>query len=137
AKLRVQYEARGKWLEDTFLPHAVALIKLSAEQKVDLWSYRGSASGAMGMPQFLPEHHSTFGVDGDGDGKINLFDPADAIFSTANFLKAHGWKTSVLATKQQRSVIWEYNRSVPYVDTVLGMAGSLRTQVRSKKDPHS
>ena len=55
----------------------------------------GNASGAMhgevGQTQFLPKNILLYGVDGDGNGVVNLNSKADALASTANFLKGHGW----------------------------------------------
>ncbi|MDE1991302.1 MAG: lytic murein transglycosylase [Rhizobiaceae bacterium] len=56
-------------------------------------SARGAAHGEIGQTQFLPRNVVNFGVDGDGDGKIDLIGSrADALASTANFLKGHGWR---------------------------------------------
>ena len=46
----------------------------------------GSSTGAIGLLQFEPSNFY-IAVDGDGDGKIDLFDPADAIMSLAHFLQ--------------------------------------------------
>jgi lytic murein transglycosylase len=52
---------------------------------------RGAMHGEVGQTQFLPKSILLYGVDGDGDGKVNLNSKADALASTANFLKGHGW----------------------------------------------
>ena len=53
----------------------------------------GAAHGEVGQTQFLPDNVVRFGVDGDGDGRIDLIrSRADALASTANFLRAHGWR---------------------------------------------
>lgn len=52
---------------------------------------RGAMHGEVGHTQFLPKNIRLYGVDGDGDGRINLDSKADALASTANFLKGHGW----------------------------------------------
>lgn len=52
---------------------------------------RGAMQGEVGQTQFLPKNILLYGVDGDGDGDINLSSKADALASTANFLKGHGW----------------------------------------------
>jgi peptidoglycan lytic transglycosylase B len=51
----------------------------------------GSYAGAVGMPQFMPENIDKYGVDFDGDGRVDLQSPADAIGSVARFLSMHGW----------------------------------------------
>jgi lytic murein transglycosylase len=54
---------------------------------------KGAAHGEVGQTQFLPKNVLLYGVDGDGDGRINLASSkADALASTANFLKGHGWR---------------------------------------------
>jgi lytic murein transglycosylase len=62
---------------------------------IDRGVLSASASGAMhgeiGHTQFLPKNVRLYGVDGDGDGRVNLNSKADALASTANFLRGHGW----------------------------------------------
>lgn len=53
----------------------------------------GSYAGAVGYGQFMPTSITRFAVDFDGDGRINLHQPVDAIGSVANYLRAHGWVT--------------------------------------------
>ena len=54
---------------------------------------RGAAHGEIGQTQFLPLNVLKFGVDGDGNGHIDMVrSKADALASTANFLRGHGWQ---------------------------------------------
>jgi lytic murein transglycosylase len=53
---------------------------------------RGAMHGEVGQTQFLPKSILLYGVDGDGNGVIDLNTKADALASTANFLKGHGWQ---------------------------------------------
>lgn len=53
--------------------------------------FKGAAHGEIGQTQFLPANVVRFGVDGDRNGKIDLGSRADALASTANFLRGHGW----------------------------------------------
>lgn len=69
----------------------------AALQLVDRGSLRadsiGAAHGEVGQTQFLPENVVKFGVDGNGDGRVDLIrSKADALHSTANFLRGHGWR---------------------------------------------
>ena len=48
---------------------------------------QGSYAGAMGIPQFMPSNYRKLGVDFDGDGVVDLWEPRDAIGSTANYLR--------------------------------------------------
>jgi membrane-bound lytic murein transglycosylase B len=115
---------RGQYLEDTFYPEVLATFQLSDKLDIDPLSLRGSGSGAFGMPQFLPRSYLSYGADGNGDGRISLYDPEDAIYSCANYLSAHGWHAG-LSRAEKRRVIWHYNRSDAYIDAVLGLADQL------------
>ncbi|WP_371833388.1 lytic murein transglycosylase [Ferirhizobium litorale] len=54
---------------------------------------KGAAHGEIGQTQFLPRNVVRYGVDGDGNGRIDLVGSrADALASTANFLRGHGWQ---------------------------------------------
>lgn len=53
--------------------------------------FKGAAHGEIGQTQFLPANVLRFGVNGDGSGGVNLGSAADALASTANFLRGHGW----------------------------------------------
>jgi membrane-bound lytic murein transglycosylase B len=53
----------------------------------------GSYAGAMGAPQFMPHSYREYAVDGDGDGKIDLWNSWDDVLaSVANYLKQYGWR---------------------------------------------
>lgn len=53
----------------------------------------GSWAGAMGQLQFMPSVFYQHGVDGDGDGRIDIWNSLPDIFhSAANFLSKSGWK---------------------------------------------
>lgn len=56
-------------------------------------SMGGSWAGAMGQLQFMPSIFSRYGVDGDGDGKIDIWNSLpDIFYSAANFLSQSGWR---------------------------------------------
>lgn len=53
----------------------------------------GAKHGEWGQTQFLPGNVLRYGVDGDGNGRVDLSrSTADALASTANFLNGHGWR---------------------------------------------
>ncbi len=72
-----------------------------------------SSAGAMGWMQFIPSSWKTFGVDANGDGKKDPYNPVDAIFAAARYLKAAGAETDL------RKAIFAYNHADWYVDSVL------------------
>jgi membrane-bound lytic murein transglycosylase B len=53
----------------------------------------GSWAGAMGHTQFIPTSFLDYAVDGNGDGRRDIWadDPTDALASTANYLRSFGW----------------------------------------------
>jgi lytic murein transglycosylase len=53
----------------------------------------GSWAGAMGQPQFLPSSYLAYAVDGDGDGRADIWNSSpDALASIGNYLKLKGWQ---------------------------------------------
>jgi hypothetical protein len=72
-----------------------------------------SSAGAMGWMQFIPSSWKSFGVDGNSDGKKDPYNPVDAIFAAARYLKAAGADTDL------RKAIFAYNHADWYVDSVL------------------
>lgn len=117
AKIR----ARARYLENTFYPEVRALFEVADRLGVAPLDIRGSGSGAFGYPQFLPTSYLTYGVDGDGDGRVSLYDTHDAAASCASYFVGHGWRPG-LSKAQRRAAVWQYNRSEAYVDTVLTLA---------------
>lgn len=73
-------------------------LLLARDNAMDLSSTRGSFAGALGIPQFMPSSQRRWGVDFDGNNKVDLIhSPIDAIGSVANFLKSHGWQKDEVA----------------------------------------
>lgn len=68
------------------------LFSLIDQHKVDPKSLQGSWAGAMGHMQFMPTTLKTYGVDGDNDGKLDIWQSLpDALASAANYLHSLGW----------------------------------------------
>ncbi len=117
-----------------------ALIDYTRMSAYDPFTLTGSIYGAIGLCQFMPTNIFLYGVDADDDGRINLFAKPDALHSIANYLREHGWKCSMDRPSQVR-VIFDYNKSSVYVNTVLAVAEKLKgpppketkTRIASKK----
>jgi cell wall-associated NlpC family hydrolase len=75
-------------------------------------------AGAGGPMQFLAPTWAAYAVDGDGDGRTDRWNAADAIFTAANYLHATG------APKELQRAIFAYNHSSAYVETVLRWAAT-------------
>ena len=124
-----EIQRRGRYLEQTFLPEIPALIMIAKQNKIDVLSMKGSIAGAFGMPQFLPSAFMKFGMDGDKDGAISLHDEEDALWSTANYLANYGFRSDI-PLQEKRSIIWRYNKSKSYIDTILRLSNSMKEQTR-------
>ncbi len=75
-----------------FTDQFYAALELVQAGNLDV-NAKGAAHGEIGQTQFLPRNVIRFGVDGDGDGHIDMVrSRADALASTANFLRGHGWQ---------------------------------------------
>ena len=70
-------------------------LLMSQEEKLAPETLKGSMAGAFGTAQFMPSSFREYAADGDGDGKRDIWNnPADIIFSVANYFKRHGWDGS-------------------------------------------
>jgi membrane-bound lytic murein transglycosylase B len=68
-------------------------LLMAREETLDPLAPVGSYAGAMGIPQFMPTSFRSWAVDGDGDGRRDLWrDWSDVFSSVANYLKVHGWR---------------------------------------------
>jgi membrane-bound lytic murein transglycosylase B len=66
---------------------------MAREEGIDPFGPRGSFAGAMGLGQFMPSSFREHAVDLNDDGHRDLWHPADAIGSVANYFHHHGWQT--------------------------------------------
>jgi cell wall-associated NlpC family hydrolase len=81
-------------------------------------------AGAGGPMQFLASTWATYAVDGNGDGRADRWNPADAIFTAANYLHASG------APKELQRAIFAYNHSADYVEEVLRWAATFEREAQ-------
>ncbi len=111
---------------DFFSPHAMSALKL-----VDRGSLSSGTIGAMhgevGHTQFLPGNVDRFGVDGDGNGVVDLTNQIDALASTANFLRQKGWQAGAGFQEGQPNfaVIQQWNAAGVYQKAIAQMAGRI------------
>ena len=77
-----------------------------------------SPAGALGPMQFLPSTWAAYGTDGDGDGRVDIMNPVDAVHGAARLLCANGGGD----TGQLALAIWNYNHSDEYVRQVITLA---------------
>ena len=91
----------------------------------------GSVYGAIGLCQFMPSNIELFGVDGDEDGKIDLFSVADALHSVARYLENSGWRGAQTPEKKI-AVIRQYNDDGVYAQMVLAVANQVARATAGK-----
>src|SRR3989338_8728897 len=103
-------------------------LRITRIGEEDPFALKGSSWGAFGLPQFMPYSYWHFAVDGNTDGVIDLFDPADAIDSAANYLREHGWSDK---EKDRKNAVWAYNHDYIYVKAVLAYFNALK---KSRQD---
>lgn len=111
----------------------VAFLQMVRKNQHNPFKIKGSFAGAFGIPQFLPSSYLKWGYDSDKNGSVNLYLIPDAVYSVANYLKAHGWKKG-LHHVSNRQVIRKYNNSRLYVDAVLGVAEKMNRIYRKRSE---
>lgn len=80
---------RRAWAEDEL----IAALTILRDHGIARTTLKGSWAGAMGQTQFIPSSYLSLGVDGDHDGRVDIWNSdSDALASTANLLAKAGWK---------------------------------------------
>jgi membrane-bound lytic murein transglycosylase B len=91
ATLAFDYPPRASY----FRAELEQFLLLAREEGFDTRTVLGSYAGAMGNGQFMPRSYRSWAVDGDGDGKRDLWGSwPDVIASVANYLADHGWRAN-------------------------------------------
>jgi len=88
----------------------------------------GAWAGELGQTQFLPSSYEKFGVDFDGDGRVDMVrSSADALASTARFLEASGWRARdpYGPDSYNFEALREWNASEMYCKTIALFASAL------------
>ena len=116
-EIRERINKKSKWAYQE-LKH---LLTIAEREKLDVLRIKGSWAGAFGIAQFLPSSYLRYGLDGNNDRKVRLFNRYDSMVSVANYLKKNGWKRN-LSDKKKRVIIRRYNNSTPYIDAVLKLS---------------
>jgi Transglycosylase SLT domain len=87
-----------------------------------------NSAGAGGPMQFLASTWARYGVDGDGDGRVDRWDPADAIYGAARYLRSLG------APQDYSKAIFGYNHASWYVEEVEHWAALYRAPAAGASD---
>ena len=121
-KFEKKAAARSKWA----YKELKAFLKYASREGFDPASIPGSFAGAVGVAQFMPTSILAYGKDGNDDGTVDMLNHADSMASVANFLKSHGWRSGQ-SRKKAEKVIFHYNHSTYYVDTILKISQRLKS----------
>jgi membrane-bound lytic murein transglycosylase B len=112
----------------------ITFLAIFEESDADLFSIKGSSTGAFGLSQFEPTSYSLLAVschgDGDDDDPPDLFDNGDAICSIGKYLSRAGWGSGEAS---RRRALYAYNHDMLYVGAILDYADWLAG--KSSKHP--
>jgi membrane-bound lytic murein transglycosylase B len=111
---------------DFFRPHLIGALRLIDQGSIDAGSI-GAKHGELGHTQFLPGNAFEYGIDGNGDGQIDLNNAVDALASTANYLRAKGWQAGVGYSEGQPNfaVLNEWNAATVYQQAIALIAAKI------------
>lgn len=114
--LTVAYDCRRS---SFFTPHALAALSM-VDRGMLSPNQRGAAHGELGHTQFLPGNALKYGVDANRDGRVDFYNVADSMASTANFLRAKGWQRGAGYQKGQPNfrVLNEWNAATVYQEAI-------------------
>ncbi|TMM42631.1 lytic murein transglycosylase [Colwellia ponticola] len=106
------YEGRR---ETFFKKQLMAALTILAEGHISNDNMKGSWAGAMGQNQFMPTSFLSYAVDGDGDGKKDIWqNQADVFASMANYLRKVGWDDEFTWGRQVKlPENFDYNLAIP------------------------
>lgn len=102
-----------------FRPHLIGGLKLVDRGSISSQTI-GAKHGEWGHTQFLLGNALTYGVDGNGDGRIDLGQQADALATTANYLASKGWRAGAGYQEGEPNfaIIKEWNAATVYQQAI-------------------
>ena len=111
---------------DFFKPHAIGALKL-VDQGAITGATKGAKHGELGHTQFLPGNALEYGVDANGDGRVDFYNQTDALASTANFLRKKGWKPGkgYQEGEPNFAVIKQWNAATVYQQSIAIMGARI------------
>ena len=113
---------------ELFQGELIASLQILQRGDVPARDLVGAFAGEIGQTQFLPSSYVKYGVDYDGNGRVDLrHSIPDVLASTANLLKVNGWKAGAPMHEgtENFQVMREWNRSEVYRKTMVYFAEQL------------
>ena len=97
--------AYTRYRGDFFREELLTALQILEQDHIEKGVMLGSWAGAMGQTQFMPSSFMKYAVDGDLDGRRDIWNSVpDALASTANYLRQQGW---------QRDLPWGFEVALP------------------------
>jgi lytic murein transglycosylase len=119
------YDCRRSAFFEEQLYAALKLLQTAQLSRADMV---GAGHGEIGQMQFLPANYVRYGVDGDGNGRVDMVgSSADALASTANYLRSHGWKKGrgYQPGETNFAAIQEWNKAGVYQKAIASIGKSI------------
>jgi lytic murein transglycosylase len=113
---------------ELFQGELLAALKIVQRGDLPLRDLIGAFAGEIGQTQFLPSSYIKYGVDFDGDGRVDLrHDVADVLASTANLLHTNGFKMGAPYGEGSANfeAMHEWNHALIYRKTIAYFADQL------------
>jgi lytic murein transglycosylase len=110
-----------------FTEQLMDALKVIQRGDISAGEMKGAWAGEVGHTQFMASSYYKFAVDFDGDGRRNLRAVADALASTANYLRSHGWSAGQPYGEgtANYAVFAEWNKASVYQKTIAVFAQRL------------
>ena len=111
---------------DFFRPHLIGGLKLVDRGSISSKTI-GAKHGEWGHTQFLLGNALKYGVDGNGDGRVDLGNQTDALATTANYLASKGWRAGAGYQEGEPNfaVIREWNAAKVYQQAIAIIAADI------------
>ncbi len=112
-----------------FTNELIAALEIVQRGDLTPSQMKGGWAGELGQTQFLPSSYVKYGVDYDGNGRVDLIHSStDALASTANYLKGHGWRAGAPWGEGTANfqVLHEWNKADVYCRTIVWFAQQIR-----------
>lgn len=124
------YEGRR---EAFFKKQLWAALTILEEGHISIENMKGSWAGAMGQNQFMPTSFLSYAVDGDGDGKKDIWGNYTDVFSSmANYLKKEGWNNR-LTWGRQVKLPADFNKKLAIPQNTGGRSNWLKAWSKTEK----
>ncbi len=133
ATLGFHYPPRAEFFRSE-LKHLFQLVR---EENLDISDLHGSYAGAMGWGQFIPSSYRHYAVDGDGDGRRDLWNSvSDIAASIANYFVEHRWADGGLVALPAHAgpEVEPFERDGLNLNTTLGALRAMGYQVEHDDD---